>query len=356
MLVGGAQPLGCAPALARRGARGRRRARPAAAGTPGPRPRRTANGSSSRGVGARVEQQPHVLRALVVERVGEHDRLDRRAVLEQRAQALGARRLGRVVDGLAVVGVRARLEQHARELGVVDDAGGAVERGHLAVLVGERDVRVGAAVEQLARRATATRRRSGRRRAAAPSRAGRRARSRRRPSRRRARAAPTGRSRSPVARPAAPRRATRRPDGGGADELLGRPRSQRTTMPPCARSRSPARAAPTSSSSRTSPSPSPATTTARRGRGDRRQLPRRLRARGPRRDVRASAKVPLIVGAEGAGTVLQGAGEFAAGDRVAWAAAPGSYAERVAVPAGQGRRGPGRRRRPSRPPPRSCRA
>ena len=45
------------------------------------------------------------------------------------------------------------------------------------------------------------------------------------------------------------------------------------------------------------------------------------------------AKVPLIVGAEGAGTVLRGAGEFAEGDRVAWAAAPASYAERVAVPA-----------------------
>lgn len=44
------------------------------------------------------------------------------------------------------------------------------------------------------------------------------------------------------------------------------------------------------------------------------------------------AKVPLIVGAEGAGTVLRGAGDFAEGDRVAWVAAPASYAERVAVP------------------------
>jgi NADPH2:quinone reductase len=44
------------------------------------------------------------------------------------------------------------------------------------------------------------------------------------------------------------------------------------------------------------------------------------------------AKVPRIVGAEGAGTVLRGAGEFGEGDRVAWSAAPGSYAERVAVP------------------------
>jgi NADPH2:quinone reductase len=44
------------------------------------------------------------------------------------------------------------------------------------------------------------------------------------------------------------------------------------------------------------------------------------------------APLPLIVGAEGAGTVVRAAGEFAEGDRVAWAAAPGSYAERVAVP------------------------
>ncbi|HEY6890420.1 MAG TPA: quinone oxidoreductase [Solirubrobacter sp.] len=45
-----------------------------------------------------------------------------------------------------------------------------------------------------------------------------------------------------------------------------------------------------------------------------------------------NAPLPLIVGAEAAGTVLRGAGEFAAGDRVAWAAAPGCYAEQVAVP------------------------
>jgi len=44
------------------------------------------------------------------------------------------------------------------------------------------------------------------------------------------------------------------------------------------------------------------------------------------------APLPLIVGAEGAGTVIKAAGEFAEGDRIAWAAAPGSYAERVAVP------------------------
>jgi NADPH2:quinone reductase len=47
------------------------------------------------------------------------------------------------------------------------------------------------------------------------------------------------------------------------------------------------------------------------------------------------APVPRIVGAEGAGTVQRGAGEFAEGHRVAWAAADGSYAEQVAVPVAQ---------------------
>ena len=45
--------------------------------------------------------------------------------------------------------------------------------------------------------------------------------------------------------------------------------------------------------------------------------------------------MPRIVGAEGAGTVLQGAGDFAAGAASAWAAAAGSYAERAAVPVAQ---------------------
>ena len=52
------------------------------------------------------------------------------------------------------------------------------------------------------------------------------------------------------------------------------------------------------------------------------------------------APVPRIIGAEGAGTVLQGAGEFAAGDRVVWAAADGSYAEQAAVPVAQAVRVP----------------
>ena len=46
------------------------------------------------------------------------------------------------------------------------------------------------------------------------------------------------------------------------------------------------------------------------------------------------APLPLIVGAEGAGTVLRGGGEFSEGDRVGWVQAAGSYAERVAVPVG----------------------
>jgi NADPH:quinone reductase len=42
---------------------------------------------------------------------------------------------------------------------------------------------------------------------------------------------------------------------------------------------------------------------------------------------------PLIGGVEGAGTVVEGAGEFSPGDRVCWVAAPASYAERVLVDA-----------------------
>ena len=45
---------------------------------------------------------------------------------------------------------------------------------------------------------------------------------------------------------------------------------------------------------------------------------------------------PFVAGVEGAGTVAsvgEGVTEFAAGDRVAWSAAPGSYAEQIAVEA-----------------------
>ncbi|MGH2555297.1 MAG: quinone oxidoreductase family protein, partial [Actinomycetota bacterium] len=48
------------------------------------------------------------------------------------------------------------------------------------------------------------------------------------------------------------------------------------------------------------------------------------------------SEVPLVVGVEGAGTVRAvgpGVEEFSIGDRVAWAAAPGSYAEHVVVDA-----------------------
>jgi NADPH:quinone reductase len=49
-----------------------------------------------------------------------------------------------------------------------------------------------------------------------------------------------------------------------------------------------------------------------------------------------SNETPFVAGAEGAGTVAEvgdGVTDFAPGDRVAWAAADGSYAERVLVPA-----------------------
>jgi NADPH:quinone reductase len=49
-------------------------------------------------------------------------------------------------------------------------------------------------------------------------------------------------------------------------------------------------------------------------------------------------ELPYVPGSEGAGTVItvgEGVTGFAAGDHVAWCDVPGSYAERVAVPAGQ---------------------
>jgi NADPH:quinone reductase len=48
------------------------------------------------------------------------------------------------------------------------------------------------------------------------------------------------------------------------------------------------------------------------------------------REGRYGGETPLISGAEGAGVVVAGPSE---GERVAWLAAPGSYAERVLVPA-----------------------
>ncbi|WP_017975910.1 quinone oxidoreductase family protein [Actinopolyspora halophila] len=54
------------------------------------------------------------------------------------------------------------------------------------------------------------------------------------------------------------------------------------------------------------------------------------------RSGKYSVSLPHVPGSEGAGTVAavgSGVTGFAVGDRVAWAMAPGSYAERVAVPA-----------------------
>jgi NADPH:quinone reductase len=50
------------------------------------------------------------------------------------------------------------------------------------------------------------------------------------------------------------------------------------------------------------------------------------------REGRYGGEPPLINGVEGAGTVVDGERE---GERIAWLAAPGSYAERVRVPAGR---------------------
>ena len=149
----------------------------------------------------------------------------------------------------------------------------------------------------------------------------------------RARAAPTGRARSPVACSSASARARRPPVAARTNARLGLRSNVRQWRDARDRDHE-ATAAPTSSSSATSPS-------RRRARASCSSRSRRsasttatstsARAAAPR----TAAPVPLIVGAEGAGTVLRGAGEFAEGDRVAWVAAPGSYAERVVVPVAQ---------------------
>jgi len=56
------------------------------------------------------------------------------------------------------------------------------------------------------------------------------------------------------------------------------------------------------------------------------------------REGRTPTSPPLVAGIEGAGTVSavgEGVTEFSPGDRVAWASAPGSYAERVSVDVGR---------------------
>src|SRR4051794_32751361 len=58
-----------------------------------------------------------------------------------------------------------------------------------------------------------------------------------------------------------------------------------------------------------------------------------------------ASEPPFVAGAEGAGTVAavgDGVHDFSVGDRVAWAAAPGSYAERVVVDDGAAGAGPRR--------------
>ena len=97
-----------------------------------------------------VEQQPQHRGLLGVEAVRERvGALDARARREQQPQAGVVAGLGRVVDGLVVVRVRARLQQERGHARLVRDAGGAVERAQRAELgVLPARVRVGAGLEQ----------------------------------------------------------------------------------------------------------------------------------------------------------------------------------------------------------------
>jgi NADPH2:quinone reductase len=263
--------------------------------------------------------------------VGQVDRFGGRPVLEQRAQARMIGRLRRVVERLAVVGIRPGLEQHARELGVVDDAGRAIERGHGAVLVGEGDVGVGAAREQLAgqidrgedREAHVQQRRPAER---APRRAGIAvpALAEHEPRPRVVRElGPLGELRLRTGAAAGCRsshegvdaHAPRAYDNGAMRAIVITKKGGPDVLELC-----------------DEPEPEP---------GDGELLVaveaagvnyRDVYEREGRGAAYGRAKVPLVAGVEGAGTVLRGAGEFSEGDRVGWVAAPKSYAERVAVP------------------------
>jgi hypothetical protein len=102
------------------------------------------------GVGAGLEQHPDRLDPVVVEGMREGVRATRRRpMLEQESQAPRILGLDRVVQRLTVVRVGPGLEEHAGQLGIVEDSGSAVKRGHLAVLVEERRIRIGAAAKQL---------------------------------------------------------------------------------------------------------------------------------------------------------------------------------------------------------------
>ena len=97
-----------------------------------------------------LEQQRDQLAVLAVEGMRQRVRSrDGRSRLEQEPNAREIARLGRVVQGLAVVGIGAPSEQDAREARLVCDAGGAVERALCAELrMRVRRVRIGARVEQ----------------------------------------------------------------------------------------------------------------------------------------------------------------------------------------------------------------
>ena len=176
---------------------------------------------------------------------------DLRAVLEQDRDALGALRLGRVVERLAVVGVRACLEQRTCQHRVVADARGAVERGHPTVFVDEERVRIGAARRAAPARGRSCRSTSGTRREGAPSRAAHRRCPGRHATRGRARARSTR-----LVRARDGRREAAPPSAGGPRSRPGRTsrrsRRPRRRAPPSSgtRARARARAAPARGSAR----------------------------------------------------------------------------------------------------------
>ena len=186
-----------------------------------------------------LEQHPHLRRA--ADGVAERVRVPHRGpALEQQLEARRVLGLDGVVDGLAVVGVRAAVEQQPRGLEIVGHAGGAVEDGHRAELVVVDLVRVRSTVEQQldgppdagrARRRRAQERRvagAGERLAAGA----RQVAARRAPGRGRARRRPPPRRRA-----RAPRRARRGPARGRGRAAARRRRRARSSAAATSRAR-----------------------------------------------------------------------------------------------------------------------
>src|SRR5262245_11190742 len=98
----------------------------------------------------------HAIIVMPIELAGEHQAdgvLGELAALDQNVNGAVVERLRRMVGNLAVIGIRAAIEQQLRQFRMMSDARHTVERAFplglgLVVLIKEAGVRVGACIEQ----------------------------------------------------------------------------------------------------------------------------------------------------------------------------------------------------------------